>query len=153
MSRFKYAGQEFIVTEVADCFAKNNKKLTIIKLGGNIKKIGREAFSGCKNLERVDFNNRKQLTDIGTKAFYGCKSLTKLTITDQVSRIGSQAFCNCKGLETITIKSTKLSASNVGAKAFAGIKKTVTVKVPKAKKKAYKKWLVKKGLKKSAKIK
>ena len=56
-------------------------------------------------------------------------------------------------LKTITIKTTKLTAKKVGAKAFTGIAANVTVKVPKKSLKTYKIWLVKKGINKKAKIK
>ena len=49
-------------------------------------------------------------------------------------------------LKKVTIQTTKLKAKTVGAKAFAKIHKKAVVKVPKAKKKAYKKWLKKRGI-------
>ena len=67
--------------------------------------------------------------------------------------IGKQAFNGCKKLKSITVKTTKLKAGKVGSKAFAGIHKKASVKVPKKKLGEYKKFLRKKGLPKTAKIK
>lgn len=66
---------------------------------------------------------------------------------------GKSAFQGCKKLKTITFKTTKLTAKKVGTKAFKGTPAKATVKVPKKVKKAYKKWLTKKGISKKAKIK
>ena len=82
---------------------------------------------------------------IGTKAFYACKNLKKITIPAGVRKIGSQSFGNCKNLKNITIKTTKLTAKQVGKKAFQGIQKKAVIKVPKSKFASYKKLLQKKG--------
>ena len=58
----------------------------------------------------------------------------------KVVSIGKKAFANCKKLKKVIIKST--SIKKIGKKAFAG-NKIITVKVPKEKKKAYKKLLKK----------
>ena len=58
----------------------------------------------------------------------------------KVVLIGKKAFANCKKLKKVIIKST--SIKKIGKKAFAG-NKIITVKVPKEKKKAYKKLLKK----------
>ena len=88
-----------------------------------------------------------KVTSVSAKAFAGCKKVTKITIGANVTTIGKNAFKNCKGLKTITIKSTTL-AKNAFAK--AGVKKLskkVTIKVPKSRKKDYKKQLKKAGFK------
>ena len=82
-------GVEYAVTSIAKNAFKNNKKLTKVKIGRNVKSIGESAFSGCKKLSKVELD----------------VNLTK---------IGKNAFRNCKRLKTITIKSTKLNKKNVG---------------------------------------
>ena len=93
------------------------------------------------------------MTNIGTNAFSKCTGLTKLTIPAKVTKIGKQAFSGCGKLRTIVIKSTKLTAKNIGSKAFAKVNKKATIKVPKKCLKAYKKLLRKKGLPASVKVK
>lgn len=46
-------GQIYKVTEVASKAFKNNKKIKSVTIGKNITKIGKEAFSGCKNLSKI----------------------------------------------------------------------------------------------------
>ena len=93
------------------------------------------------------------VTAIAPNAFKGMKNLKTVTIGANIERIGRNAFRNCKNLKKITIKSTKLTKKTVEAGTFAGTNAKAVVRVPKACKKAYKKWLYKKGLKKTAKIK
>ena len=98
-----------------------------------------------------------KVTSIASGAFKNNKKLTKVTVGSNVQSIGKKAFYGCKKLKTIVIKSKKLTAKSVGAKAFtkAGSSnyKKCTVKVPKNKKSAYTKVLKKKGLNAQVKIK
>ena len=86
-----------------------------------------------------------QVKSIAPKAFANNKKLKKITIGKNVTSIGKQAFAGCKKLKKITIKSVKLKSSSIGKNAFKGTAKKLTVKVPKKKYKAYKKFLKKKG--------
>jgi len=92
-----------------------------------------------------------KVTTISAEAFKNCKKLKKVTIGANVITIGKQAFRNCKKLKTITISAKKLK--NVGKSAFKGISAKAVIKVPKSKKKAYKKLLKGKGQGKKVKIK
>lgn len=144
-------GVTYKITSIASNAFKNNTALSKAKIGNNIVTIGTNAFSGCKKLKSVTMG--KNVTTIKDKAFYKCVALTKLTIPAKVKKIGKQAFYGCKKLKTITIKTTKLTSKNVGSKAFTGIHKKPTVKVPKKSLKAYKKFLKKKGMPRKARIK
>lgn len=126
-------------------------KLTSVTIGKKVKTIGASAFSGCSKLKTLKIG--AAVTTIGDKAFYKCTALTKVTIPSKVSKIGKSAFYGCKKLKDITIKTTKLTSKKVGSKAFKGTPKKAKVKVPKKSLKAYKKFLVKKGISKNAKIK
>jgi hypothetical protein len=92
-----------------------------------------------------------KVTGVAAKAFKGNKKITAVTIKKGVTSIGKNAFAGCAKLKKITIKSTTLKT--VGKKAFKGINKKATIKVPKAKRAAYKKLLAKKGQASSVKIK
>ena len=98
---------------------------------------------------------RYNVTAIGSQAFKGSKKLKKVTVGANITTIGSEAFRNCKKLKKMVIKSSVLKS--IGSKAFskAGSSnyKKLTVKVPKAQLKAYKKLLKKAKLSKKAKVK
>lgn len=128
----KINGISFKVTEISAKAFKNNTKMTTLKIGKNVTKIGNQAFYGCKKLKTATLGSG--VTTIGKKAFYNCKSMTKMTISSKKlkkSKVGAGAF-------------TKMGSKNY---------KKLTVKVPKAKLKDYKKILKAKGLSKKASVK
>lgn len=125
--------------------------VTIAGVTYKVTAVSSGAFSGCTKLKSVAIG--KNVTSIGAKAFYKCTGLKKITIPAKVGKIGKQAFYGCKKLKNITVKTAKLTAKTVGAKAFKGTPAKAAVKVPKKKKKAYTKLLRAKGLAKTAKIK
>jgi len=90
-----------------------------------------------------------KVTAIAPGAFKGMKNLTKVTIGKNIKSIGAKAFFKCKALKNIKIKTKKLTKKTIGSKAVTGISKKAVIKSPKAKKKAYKKILLKKGMKKT----
>lgn len=94
-----------------------------------------------------------KVTEIAAKACSGMAKLKKLTIGKNVKKIGAKAFWKCKGLETVTIKTKLLTEKSVRSSAFGGGSKKTVYKVPKAKKSAYRKILVKKGVKSKEQIK
>ena len=78
------------------------------------------------------------------------KKLDTLVIGKNVEKIGAKAFYDCGKLKDVTIKTTNLKEKNVGTDAFGKNAKKMTVKCPKKMLKTYKKWLVKKGVAKTA---
>ncbi len=94
-----------------------------------------------------------KVTTIAKNALKGNKKLTKLTIGANVKKIGANAFRGCSKLKSIIVKTKKLTKSKVGANAFKGINAKATIKVPKAKVKAYKKIVKAKGAGKNVKVK
>lgn len=127
-STITYENVTYKVIGVAANALKGNKKVTNVVIGANV-------------------------TTINSKAFYKCTALKKVTIPVKVNKIGAYAFYGCKNLKTLTIKTKQLTSKNVGKKAFSGIYKKAKIKVPASKKKAYKKWLRKKGVPSKAAIK
>ena len=68
----KIAGKKYKVTEIKANAFKNNKKLKKITIGKNIKKIGKNAFYGCKNLKKIIVKTTKLTTkSVGKNAFKG----------------------------------------------------------------------------------
>lgn len=85
-----------------------------------------------------------KVTGIAKSAFKNNKKITSLTVGSNVTYIGSYAFYKNSKLKKITIKSLKLE--NVQKKAFWGLSKKITVKLPASKKENYKKLLKNAGL-------
>lgn len=93
-----------------------------------------------------------KVTSIASNAFKGNGKVKKIVVSGNIDSIGNNAFKNCKKLKVITIKSKKLNKKSISKNAFKGISKKVVIKVPKNKKKAYKKLFRSKGLNKSIKF-
>ena len=72
---------EYKVTEIRANAFKNNKKIKKITIGKNIKKIGKNAFYGCKILKTVNIKST-QLTkkSVGKNAFKGIHSKAKIKV-------------------------------------------------------------------------
>lgn len=68
----KIAGKKYKVTEIKANAFKNNKKLKKVTIGKNIRKIGKNAFYGCKNLKSITVKT-SLLTkkNVGKNAFKG----------------------------------------------------------------------------------
>ncbi len=115
----------------------------------NNKKATKKVIPATVTINGIKY----KVTAISDHAFSGCKKLKSVTIGKYITKIGKKAFYKCKKLKSITIKTKKLKGKSVGTKAFKGIHKKAVIKVPKKKKKAYKKWLKKKGITKKMKIK
>ena len=139
-------GIEYSVTAIAPDAFKKAKKLTKVKIGSNVKTIGRNAFSGCGKLKTV--SGMAAVTTIDDGAFKNDKAITAFTIGKKVKTIGKEAFSGCKKLKTVTIKSTGLKKA--GKKAFKGTNSKITFKIAKKKFKAYKKLLSKTSVPKKA---
>ena len=170
-------GVKYKVTSIGSGAMKNNKKLTGLVIGSNVKAIGTNAFSGCTKLMTVAFGKNVEsigvsafkgcaalkktlsLPDsvkaIGANAFYGCKKITAAVIgktsKSSLKTIGKSAFNGCKKLGKVTVKSTKLSS--VGKQAFKGTKSSLKVKAPSKLLKQYKRVFKKAGLKEKQIIK
>ncbi len=87
-----------------------------------------------------------KVTSIGKNAFKKYKKLTSVVIGENIKSIGNNAFNGCKKLKKITIKSKVLK--KIAKNSFKGIKSKAKFKVPKIKKKVYKKLIKKSGAKK-----
>ena len=121
----KIGGKDFKVTAIGSRAFKNNKKITSVEIGDNVKIIGASAFEGCTKLSKVTFGRG-------------------------ITEIGGNAFKDCKKLGTITIKSEKLK--KVGRNVLKGIKPTAKIKVPAKKLPAYKRLFKNKGQSRKVKI-
>ena len=131
-------------------------KVTSVSGNGGTATVIGVTSRNCSNLTvpaTVKISGKKlKVTEIKGGALKGLKNLKKVTIGKNVKKIGAKAFSGDKKLVSIVIKSSVLKI--IGKKAFSNINKNAVYRVPKKKKKAYKKLLSSKtGFKKSMKIK
>lgn len=80
--------------------------------------INRGVFSGCKDLEKIDFNG---VTYIDKSSFTNCVSLEEVYIPDSVTYIGEWAFSYCTGMKTISISKNTFVDKNAFNECLAEI--------------------------------
>ncbi len=81
-------------------FFNDQTSVKSVKIGQNVKTIGKQAFMGCTNLASVTLPS--SLTEIGEGAFQ-YSGLTSVTIPNTVTTIGQQAFDNTP-LQSVTFQ-------------------------------------------------
>ncbi len=109
------------VTTVTDGALQGNIGLKSLTVPSSIVLIGKNAFSGCTKLKKVNIQG------------------------DSLITIGDSAFAGCKNLKKLVIKSKSISQAGTGA--FRGLPKKAVAKVPKSCRKSYKKMFKKAGFK------
>ncbi len=72
-------GYCYKVTAIANKACKGNKKLKSVKIGGNVKKIGKEAFLNCKRLRRIAVKSTA-LKSIGKNSIKGIYKKAIITV-------------------------------------------------------------------------
>lgn len=75
----KIQGKTYRVTEISARAFRKNKKLTQVTIGKNVARVGKQAFEGCGNLQKVTVSS-KALKSIGKKAFAGMKAKGKIYV-------------------------------------------------------------------------
>ena len=96
-----------------------------VAIPDSVNRIDRNAFAGCKELEKVVIPD--SVSTIDEYAFAGCAKLEEVTIPDSVNLIGCAAFEECACLKEVTIPD---SVNTIEGSAFyqcAGLRK---VKLP-----------------------
>ena len=86
-------------------------KLETLKMGKNITKIERLAFSNCINLKNIDLS---MVLSIERNAFMNCRSLESVEL-NAIDILGG-AFHDCTALESVTLNNTV----TIGTYAFTG---------------------------------
>ncbi len=82
------------VKRISDAFAGSDTLRSLTAKGVATVEAG--AFSGCKNLARVTFN--EGLEAIGERAFSSCSALSTIYLPKSLKTIGKNAFYNCSGI-------------------------------------------------------
>lgn len=82
------------------------------KCPSNIESIDSSAFSGCEDLQRVEFNEGLEIID--SEAFYG-SGLIEVNLPSSLNQIYTEAFKKCTGLEKMEFKGSNLTFIGSGA--------------------------------------
>ena len=141
----------YIVNRIGAKAFNNDAVVKTVTIGANVKIIDKYAFCGCKNLTSVYGGGGVET--ICSYAFARCPKLKSFTITSpNLKTIGTYAFKKDKKLKTIKLKNTT-RLTKAGVKKSLKSSSVKTVKVKKAKVKAYKKIFKKSNSGRSVKVK
>ena len=75
----KIGGKKFKITSITNNALKKKTKVKSVTIGANVKKIGKNAFSGCKNLKTITIKSTK-LKSVGKNALKGINSKAKIKV-------------------------------------------------------------------------
>ena len=91
-------GVKYQVTSIAAKAFANNKKLTKVVIPASVRSIGKQAFSGCKNLKSITIKTT-YLTkkSVGAKAFKGIHSKATIKVPKKQKK-AYQKFLKTKGI-------------------------------------------------------
>ena len=75
----KIGGKKFKITSVTDKALQKKTKVTNVTVGANVKKIGKNAFNGCKNLKNITIKSTN-LKSVGKNALKGINAKAKIKV-------------------------------------------------------------------------
>lgn len=103
------------VTSIEKEAFRRSDYLVKVTIPATVTDIGERAFSMCRDLAAVTFDEGSELTDIGVRAFFECESLDNVTLPDGVKNVGAGAFDGCNSLVKLIVPS---SVERIGKDAF-----------------------------------
>lgn len=95
----EYTIKDGTVTLADNLFENWQGNATTFHIPASVEQIGNKAFAGTQIKTLPEMLGLKR---IGGEAFYGCKNLKKLTIPETVEYIGGGAFYGCSNIWSLT---------------------------------------------------
>ncbi len=108
------------LTEIGmNAFAGDVQLSGEMRIPATVTSIGSSAFSNCRSINTLKFEEGSQLTTIGSNAFSNCSGIEgSLSFPETLENIGVQVFSNCAGI-TGHLNLAK-NITTIGSNAFAG---------------------------------
>ncbi len=102
------------ILQVCDGAMYGMKALKNMTFPKSLLVLGKNAFSYCTDMERVNFETKK-LKQIQEFTFYGCTKLNRVILPSSLAELGEYCFGHCMNLDKIYIPS---SVGNISQTAF-----------------------------------
>lgn len=102
-----------------------NMLVSSVTLPEGLQVIEREAFMGCKSLERITIP--KSVREINDSCFSYCGSLSKIVLGDGVTSMGRYCFHNCTSLEEVVVGE---GIAFIGDSSFRGCSALKAIVIP-----------------------
>lgn len=91
-----------VLSVAAQAFYEN-KDITKVTIGKNVKTIGVQAFAGTSNLKTLKFEDGSLLLSVAEKAFYCSNISGSLSLPSGVKIVDDSAFENCSLVTNISL--------------------------------------------------
>ena len=92
--------------EIDDCAFSGCYNLESVEFGDDLETIGRDAFWNCSSLKLKHLKLPSVIT-IGGATFYNCEHLKDIELSERLETIGERAFQDCESLHRIAIPLTR----------------------------------------------
>ena len=113
-------GTTYKVTKIAAGALKSDSHITSVRVGNNVKQIGKSTFASCSKLTMVSLGN--SVLQIGANAFKGDSKLKSISITSKLKTVKKSAFKGIKSSAVFTVKASSKKAYNEIVKAITSSK-------------------------------
>lgn len=120
----KYAGLP--VVGIAGSVFTSHGELKTVEIPSTVKRIGDNAFNGCRGLESIVIPD--SVETIGSGAFSNCTKLKSITLPLGLEKLSSKLFSGCALLESIEIPFT---VTKIESLAFENCESLTSVKISK----------------------
>ncbi|MCI9516677.1 MAG: leucine-rich repeat protein [Lachnospiraceae bacterium] len=90
------------VTEIAPKAFRKKVKLASVTIGTNVRKIGKNAFEGCKKLKKVTIKS-KVLKSVGKQALKGIYKKAKVSVPKKQYKAYVKLFKKAKTAKSVKI--------------------------------------------------
>jgi len=86
-------------------------KISNLLINEKVTSLGNYAFTGCKNLLKVNLANG--ITTVGMSAFADCSNMTEISFGNSVAQLGSGLFSGCNALLNIYTNDANATFSSI----------------------------------------
>ncbi len=103
------------IADSAFAYSRHTARIRSITIPDSVEEIGKNAFyARIDDLTTVKIGTGSQLKKIGNNAFSGCRALTAIYLPAGLDELGDDVFNNCGGLNTITVAEENTHYSGEG---------------------------------------
>ena len=120
-----YANREYSVTQI-EHLAFENAEITGVRIPDSVRRIGGQAFSGCRLLEWAEMP--EEMETIEALAFADCESLFSIDIPKGIEALADGVFRDCAALVLVDLPS---GLKSIGARTFLNCSALSSVELPK----------------------
>ena len=120
-----------VVNTQSICYESFKNKLTLRKviLPAIVEYIDPSSFTGCSNLQAIDFSSAVNLKVIQNSAFYNCNNLTAIDLSECKNLVYLAGFLSCRNLASVNLSGCT-NLKTIGNGCFSNCSSLKDVEMP-----------------------